>query len=51
MAKSRFDTSFNFGANVKPKATKGKAGKARKKKPKMGSRSKSRQHFATMHGS
>jgi hypothetical protein len=26
MAKSRFDTSFNFGANVKPKKARGAGG-------------------------
>jgi hypothetical protein len=33
MAKSRFDTSFNFGANVKPK--KAKSGGTRKGKRKL----------------
>jgi hypothetical protein len=48
----RFDTSFNFGANVaKPKAP--KAPKAGRKKRKGGgtTSAKSRKHFAAMHGS
>jgi hypothetical protein len=50
----RFDTSFNFGANVaKPKAGKGQAkkGGGKVKRPKMGGSSKSRRYFAGMHGS
>jgi hypothetical protein len=46
----RFDTSFNFGANVKSKTAakpKGAAKKPRAGKP----RSKSQKHFGAMYGS
>jgi hypothetical protein len=44
----RFDTSFNFGANVaKPKKT----GTGKKRKKPKGKSSKSRKHFAAMYGS
>jgi hypothetical protein len=46
MAKSKFDTSFNFGANVSSGSKKAK----KPKKPKS-KKSKSGQHFASMHGS
>jgi hypothetical protein len=46
--KKRFDTSFNFGANVKTKGGGGKKG--RRKKPK-GAKIKTRSYFSTTHGS
>jgi hypothetical protein len=46
--KKRFDTSFNFGANVKSKTAGGKKGRRKKSK---GGKSKSRQHFSTLSGS
>jgi hypothetical protein len=49
----RFDTSFNFGANVaKPKVAKAKAApKPRAAKRPKGPKSKSRAFFSKMHGS
>jgi hypothetical protein len=44
----RFDTSFNFGANVKPKAKPARPKAAKRPKP---GKSKSRKFFASMHGS
>jgi hypothetical protein len=51
----RYDTSFNFGANVSAKATPAKAGgksKGARKKRRSGTTSaKSRKFFGAMHGS
>jgi hypothetical protein len=50
MAKTKtpkFDTSFNFGANIKPRA----AGKPRKRRRGGTSSAKSRRFWAGMHGS
>jgi hypothetical protein len=48
----RFDTGFDFGANVKGKGSK-KPKTARRKKARVGrsTASKSRKYFAGMHGS
>jgi hypothetical protein len=46
----RFDTSFNFGANVAKKPKSSKGSKPKKKRPK-GGPSKSRKHFGAMYGS
>jgi hypothetical protein len=48
----KFDTSFNFGANVvnKPRESAKKPSAARKKR-RRGTSSKGRKHFAAMHGS
>jgi len=48
----KFDTSFNFGANVAGgggKAKKPNATKVKRKRPK-GTSSKSRRYFSAMHG-
>jgi hypothetical protein len=49
---SKFDTSFNFGANVSGKSGKTSKGPRPRKRRKGGTTSaKSRKHFSTMHGS
>ena len=47
--KTRFDTSFNSGANVKPKPGGGKSGRRRRRGGTSSARS--RRYFAAMHGS
>jgi hypothetical protein len=47
----RFDTSFNFGANVKAGGSKRKAGKRKKTRGGRSTASKSRKYFSAMHGS
>jgi hypothetical protein len=48
----RFDTSFNFGANVKAGGSKKpKAGKRKKTRGGRSTASKARRYFAGMHGS